>query len=111
MLNDVHTMVKADWASDIDKMRSDSANRDMACSSTALEHTLVERTLTDSLEHVRSEIQIAIAEETAIEQPQATETKAPEYIGAVVGKYQWDDRSGGDADRDVQHDTISRYCW
>ena len=51
------------------------------------------------------------AEETAIEKPKATETKAPEYIGAVAGKYQWDDRPGGDADRDVQHDTIRRYCW
>ena len=27
-----------------------------------------------------------------------TETKAPEYIGALAGKYQWDDRPGGDAD-------------
>ena len=52
-----------------------------------------------------------MAEMTAIEEPKATETKAPECIGAVAGKYQWDDRSGGDADRDVQHDTISRYCW
>ena len=70
----------------------------------------MERTLTDSLEHARSEIQFAIAEETATEQPQA-ETKAPKYIGAVAGKYQWDDRPGGNADREVQHDTISKYCW
>ena len=30
--------------------------------------------------------------------PRTTETKAPEYIGALAGKYQWDDRPGGDAD-------------
>ena len=34
--------------------------------------------------------------------PRTTETKAPEYIGAVAGKCQWDDRPGGDADKDVQ---------
>ena len=33
--------------------------------------------------------------------PRTTETKAPEYIGEVAGKYQWDDRPGGDADKDV----------
>ena len=40
-----------------------------------------------------------------------TETKAPEYIGAVAGKYQWDDRPGGDADKDVQGEAITKYCW
>ena len=40
-----------------------------------------------------------------------TETKAPEYIGAVTGKYQWDDRPGGDADKDVQGEAVTEYCW
>ena len=31
--------------------------------------------------------------------PRTTETKAPEYFGAVACKYQWDDRPGGDADK------------
>ena len=30
-------------------------------------------------------------------------TKAPEH--------QWDDRSGGDADKDVQGEAITKYCW
>ena len=33
----------------------------------------------------------------------AIETKAPEH--------QWDDRSGGDADKDVQGEAITKYCW
>ena len=40
-----------------------------------------------------------------------TETKAPEYIGAVAGKYQWDDRPGGDADKDVQGEAITECCY
>ena len=40
-----------------------------------------------------------------------TETNAPEYIGAVAGKYQWDDRPGGDADKDVQGEALTKYCW
>ena len=40
-----------------------------------------------------------------------TETNAPEYIEAVAGKYQWDDRPGGDADKDVQGEAITKYCW
>ena len=28
--------------------------------------------------------------------PRTTETKAPQYIGAVESKYQWDDRPGGE---------------
>ena len=43
--------------------------------------------------------------------PRTTETKAPEYIGAVAGKYQWDDRPGKDADKDVQDEAITKYCW
>ena len=43
--------------------------------------------------------------------PRTTETKAPEHIGAVAGKYQWDDRPGGDADKDVQGEAITKYCW
>ena len=43
--------------------------------------------------------------------PRTTETTAPEYIGAVAGKYQWDDRPGGDADKDVQGEAIAKYCW
>ena len=35
--------------------------------------------------------------------PRTTETKAPEH--------QWDDRSGGDADKDVQGEAITKYCW
>ena len=27
------------------------------------------------------------------------ETKAPDYIGAAAGKYQWDDRTGSEADQ------------
>ena len=44
--------------------------------------------------------------------PRTTETKAPGYIGAVAGKYQRDDRPGGDADKDVQGEgknTVSIY--
>ena len=36
---------------------------------------------------------------------------APEYIGAVAGKYQWDDQPGGDADKDVQGEAITKYFW
>ena len=43
--------------------------------------------------------------------PRTTETKAPEHIGAVAGKSQWDDRPGGDADKDVQGEVITEYCW
>ena len=43
--------------------------------------------------------------------PRTSETKAPEYIGAVAGKCQWDDRPGGDADKDVQGEAITKYCW
>ena len=43
--------------------------------------------------------------------PRTTETKAPEHIGAVAGKHQWDDRPGGDADKDVQGEAITKYCW
>ena len=35
--------------------------------------------------------------------PRTTETKAPEH--------QWDDRSGGDANKDVQGEAITKYCW
>ena len=35
--------------------------------------------------------------------PRTTETKAPEH--------QWDDRSGGDAGKDVQGEAITKYCW
>jgi len=52
-----------------------------------------------------------VAEETAAEETTATETKSPEYIGAAAGKYQWDDRTGGDADKDVQGEAISKYSW
>ena len=41
--------------------------------------------------------------------PRTTETKAPEYIGAVAGKYQWDDRPGGDADKDVRGEASTKY--
>ena len=41
--------------------------------------------------------------------PRTTETKAPEYIGAMAGKYQWDDRLGGDGDKDVQGEAIAKY--
>ena len=47
----------------------------------------------------------------AIEEPKATETKAPEFIGAAAGMYQWEDRSGGDADKDVQGEDISKDSW
>ena len=39
--------------------------------------------------------------------PSTTETKAPEYSGAMVGKYQ----QNGDADKEVQSETIIKYCW
>ena len=29
----------------------------------------------------------------------------------AAGEYQWDDRSGGDADKDVQGEAISKYSW
>ena len=29
----------------------------------------------------------------------------------MAGKYQWDDRLGGDADKDVQGEVITKYCW
>ena len=29
----------------------------------------------------------------------------------AAGKYQWDDRSGGDADKDVKGEAISKYSW
>ena len=35
--------------------------------------------------------------------PRTTETKAPEH--------QWDDRSGGDADKDVQGEAFTKYSW
>ena len=35
--------------------------------------------------------------------PRTTETKTPEH--------QWDDRSGRDADKDVQGEAITKYCW
>ena len=35
--------------------------------------------------------------------PRTTETKAPEH--------QWNDRSGGDADKDVQGEAMTKYCW
>ena len=43
--------------------------------------------------------------------PRTTETKAPQYIGAVAGKYQWDDRPGGDADKDEKGEAIAECCW
>ena len=45
-------------------------------------------------------------ESVAVQQqisPRTTETKAPEH--------QQDDRSGGDADKDVQGEAISTHCW
>ena len=45
VLYDVHTMVKADWASDIDEMRSDSANRDVAAANAQPLNTLSWREL------------------------------------------------------------------
>ena len=50
-------------------------------------------------------------DQKTVEELKATETKAPEYIGAAAGKYQCDDRSGGDADKDVQGKAISKYIW
>ena len=50
-----------------------------------------------------------ITEESAVEEPKATETETPEYIGAAAGKYQWGGQSGGDADKDVQGEAISKY--
>ena len=50
-------------------------------------------------------------DEKTVEELKATGTKAPEYIGAAAGKYQWDDRSGGDADKEVQGEAISKYSW
>ena len=35
--------------------------------------------------------------------PRTTETKAPQH--------RWDDRPGGDADKDVQGEAITKYCW
>ena len=35
--------------------------------------------------------------------PRTTETKAPEH--------QQDDRSGGDADKDVQGEAVTKHCW
>ena len=29
----------------------------------------------------------------------------------MAGKYQWDNRPGGDADKDVQGEAITKYCW
>ena len=52
-----------------------------------------------------------LLDQKTIEELKATETKAPEYIGAAAGKYQWDDRSGGDADKDVQGEAMSKYSW
>ena len=50
-------------------------------------------------------------DQKTVEELEATETKAPEYIGAAAGKHQRDDRSGGDADKDVQGEAISKYSW
>ena len=41
----MHTMVKADWASDIDEMRSDSANRDVVAAEAQPLNTLSWREL------------------------------------------------------------------
>ena len=41
----------------------------------------------------------------------ATETFATAYIGAVAGKYQCDDRPSGDADKNVQGEAMTNYCW
>ena len=43
--------------------------------------------------------------------PRTTETKAPKYIGAAASKYPWNVRPGGDADKDVQGEAITKNCW
>ena len=50
-------------------------------------------------------------DQKTVQELKATETKAPEYIGAAAGKYQWDDRSGRDDDKDVKGEAISKYNW
>ena len=52
-------------------------------------------------------------EETTAEKATATEngTKAPKDIEAAAGKYQWDDRTGSDADQEVQSDAFNNYVW
>ena len=50
-------------------------------------------------------------DQKTVEELKATETKAPEYICSTAGKCQWDDRSGGDADKDVQGEAISKSSW
>ena len=29
----------------------------------------------------------------------------------MASKYQWDDRPGGNADKDVQGEAVTKYCW
>ena len=50
-------------------------------------------------------------DQKTVEELKAIETKAPEYIGAAAGKYQWNGRSGGDADKDVQGEANKKYSW
>ena len=47
----------------------------------------------------------------AVQRQVSPRTKAPEYIGAVAGKYQWNNRPGGDADKDVHCKAVTKYCW
>ena len=48
-------------------------------------------------------------DQKTVKELEATETKAPEYMGAAAGMYQWGGRSGGDADKDVQGEAMSNY--
>ena len=60
---------------------------------------------------VSADVTQVLPKKTAIEKSKATDTKIPEYTGAVAGKYQWNDRSGGDAVEDLQGEAITKYCW
>ena len=37
--------------------------------------------------------------------------EAHDRVHEAAGKYRWDDRSGGDADKDVQGEAISKFSW
>ena len=79
---------------------------------------VLQRVWTNTTEHIEMpQIQYTdkVADKSVAVQrqvsPITTETKAPEHVRAVAGKYQWDDRPGGDAEKDVRGEAITKYCW
>ena len=56
-------------------------------------------------EQAAVEEKMVAVEETAAEKVTATE------MTPAAGKYQWDGRTEGDADKDVQGEAINKYSW